>query len=54
MDGKLLNAIKSTCVHSLACVKVKEGESERFRIDGGRKNRSASCPLVSSMYIWTQ
>ena len=49
VDGKLLNAIKSTFVHSLACVKVKEGESERFRIDGGRKNRSI-CSLGFSMY----
>ena len=33
--GKLLNGIKSTYVNSLACVRVKVGESERFRIDSG-------------------
>ena len=31
----LLNDIKSMYVNSLACVKVKEGESECFRIDCG-------------------
>ena len=33
--GKLLSGIKSMFVDSSACVKVKEGESEWFRIDSG-------------------
>ena len=31
VGGKLLAGIKSTYVDSLACVRVKGGESERFR-----------------------
>ena len=34
VGGKLLNDIKSMCVNSLTCVKVK-GDSECFRIDSG-------------------
>ena len=32
VGGKLLNSIKSMYVTSLACVRVKRGESECFRI----------------------
>ena len=35
MGGKLLSGIKSMHVDSLACVRVKGDESERFRIDSG-------------------
>ena len=35
VGGKLLNGITSMYVHSLACVKVKEGDSEGFRINSG-------------------
>ena len=35
VGGKLLNGIKSMYVNSLACVKVKGGESECFRINSG-------------------
>ena len=35
VGGKLLNGIKSMYVHSLACVKVKGGVSECFRINSG-------------------
>ena len=31
--GKLLSGIKRMYVDSLACVRVKEGESDQFRID---------------------
>ena len=31
--GKLLNGIKSMYVNSVACIRVKAGESECFRID---------------------
>ena len=33
--SKVLGRIKSMYVDSLACVRVKGGESERFRIDSG-------------------
>ena len=32
VGGKLLNGIKSMYIKSLACVRVKGGESEWFRI----------------------
>ena len=32
--GKLLREL-NVCVNSLACVKVKEGDNECFRIDSG-------------------
>ena len=35
VGGKLLNGIKSMYVNSLACVRVKGGESEHFRINSG-------------------
>ena len=33
--GKLLSGIKSMHVDNSACVRVKGGESERFRVDSG-------------------
>ena len=33
VGGKLLNGIKSMHVNSLACVRIKGGESEYFRIN---------------------
>ena len=38
VGGKLMNGIKSMYVHSLACVKVKGGESECFRINSGMRS----------------
>ena len=35
VGGKPLNSIKSMYVNSLACVRVKGGESECFRINRG-------------------
>ena len=35
VDGKLLYGIKSMYVDSLACARVKRGESEWFRINSG-------------------
>ena len=37
VDGKLLNENKSTYVNSLACVRVKGGENECFKINSGRR-----------------
>ena len=39
VDGKLLRGIKSMRIYSLACVRVKGGESECFRIDSGMRQR---------------
>ena len=35
MGGNLLSGIKGMNVDSLACVRIKRGESEWFRIDSG-------------------
>ena len=35
LESKLLGGIKSMYDHSLACVRVKGGENEQFRIDNG-------------------
>ena len=35
VGGKLLSGIESMYVDSSACVRVKGGESERFKIDSG-------------------
>ena len=48
MGGKLLGGIKSMYVDSLACVRVKGGVSEWFRIDM-RSDRVLSCPHGFSM-----
>ena len=37
VEGKLLSVIKSIYVDSSACVIVKGGESEQFRIDIGMR-----------------
>ena len=50
MGGKLLNGIKGIYFNSLACVRVKGGESECFKINGGVR-QGVSCPLGSSMYV---
>ena len=42
--GKLFIGIKSMYVDSSACVRVKGGENEWFRIDSGVR-QGASCPL---------
>ena len=47
--GKLLSGIKRMYVESLACVTVKGGESECFRIDSGV--RLCIMSLGYSMYI---
>ena len=53
VGGKLLSGVKGMYVDSLACVRVKGGESEWFRIDIGMREW---CIMSSRffMYIWTQ
>ena len=51
VGGKLLNGIKKIYVNSLTCIKVKGGESNRFRTDNGVR-QGCIMPLGSSMWIW--
>ena len=53
VGGKLFSGIKSIYVDSLICARVKEGESDWFRINSDVR-QGESCPLSSSIYIWTQ
>ena len=48
VGGKLLGGIKSMYVDSSACVRVKGGENEWFRIYSGVRQG----PLGCSMCIW--
>ena len=47
MGGKLLNGVKSMYVSSLACVGVKGGESECFKINNGVRQ---GCIMLSWLY----
>ena len=47
VGGKLLNGIKSMYVNILACVRVKRGESECFRIDSGVRH---GCIMSSKVF----
>ena len=53
VGGKLLSGIKSMYIDSSACVRVKGGESDWFRVDIGVRQGCIliSCPLGCSMYI---
>ena len=44
--GKLLSEIKAMYVDSLACARVKWGESEWFRIDSGMRQGCLMCPWL--------
>ena len=51
VGGKLLSGIKSMYVDSSACVRVKGGESEQFKIDSGVKKGCIKSRWLNSMYI---
>ena len=51
VGGKLFNGIKSMYVNNLACVRVKEGKSECFRIDIGVKQVCIMFPWLFSVYM---
>ena len=54
VDGKLLSGIKSMYVTSLACVRMKWGESECFRIESGVRTRLFLLPLsLKRVYGWS-
>ena len=50
-DGKLLNGVKSMYINNLACVRVKGGESECFRIDSGVRRGCIISPWFFNVYI---
>ena len=51
MGGKLLNGIKSTYVNSIACFRVKRGESECFRIDSVVRKVCIMSPWFFKVYM---
>ena len=53
LGGKLLGGIKGTYVHSLGCVRVKGGESERFRIDSRVRQCCFMFPCLFNVYLDT-
>ena len=50
-EGKLLGGIKSLYVDSSACIRVKVGMSEWFRIDGGVRQGCIIFPRLFNVYI---
>ena len=51
VGGKFLSVIKSMYVNSLACKRVKGGESECFRIKIGVRQGCIMSPWLFSMYM---
>ena len=51
MDCKLLNGIKSMYVDSLACIKVKGGESKGLRVNIGVRQGCIMSPWIFNVYM---
>ena len=51
MKGKLLGGINSMYIDSLACVRVKGGDSKLFRIDSEVRQGSIMSPWLFSVCI---
>ena len=51
VDGKLLNGIKSMYVNSLACVRVKGGESHCFRINSSVRQGCIMSTWLFNVYM---
>ena len=51
MGGKLLGGIESMYVDSLACIRVKGGENERFRIDSGVRQGCITSLWLFNVYM---
>ena len=51
MGGKLLNGIKSMYINSLACVRVKRGERQCFRIISGVRQGYIMSPRLFNVYM---
>ena len=52
VGGKLLNENKSIYVNSLACVRVKGGESGCFRIDRGVRQGYIISPWFFNVFMY--
>ena len=51
LEGKLLGGIKSMYVDSSACVRVKWGESEQFKIDSWMKQGCIMSTWLFNVYM---
>ena len=51
LRGKPLNGIKTMYVDSSAYIKVKEGESEQFRINNGVRQGCIMSPWLFNVYM---
>ena len=51
VGGKLLNGTKSMYANSLACVRVKGGKSECFRINSGVRQGCIMSPWLFNVYM---
>ena len=51
VGGKLFYEINSMYVNGLACVRVKEGESECFKIDRGVRQGCIISPWLFNVYM---
>ena len=51
VGGKLFNGAKSIYVNSLACVRVKMGKSECFRIGSGVRQGCIVFPWLFNVYM---
>ena len=51
LEGKLLGGIKKMYVDSLACVRVKKGDSEWFTINSGVRKGSIMSFWLFSVYV---
>ena len=51
MGGKLLSGIKIMYVDSSACVRVKEAESDLFRINSGVRQACIMPPWLFNVYM---
>ena len=49
--GKLLSEIKTIYVDSSACVRVKGGEREQFRVDSGVRQGCIMSPYLYNVYV---
>ena len=54
VGDKLLNGIKSMYVNSLACVRVKGGESKCFKTNRGMRQGCMMSSWLFNLYIWMQ
>ena len=51
VGNKLMRGIESMCVDISACIRVKRGESEQFRIDRGVRQGCIMFPWLVNVYM---